>query len=565
MPNRKSRFITCTPSLAFAAFFNQIAGVGGGPRAFGELFYADPLLQLIRTYYRTLRVNNVEIRRVDKPLDHLLVDGRNPYIYGLSLLQKLVKRRRMKRRRDVFPSWNARRSLSVSGDFSGIAQIPLVGFLNSWTSPAISSIPIALTRVASTSGTQSHFSFDDVKVLARKLQPYVGSFFRRDGGTGVGEHTLNSMFISDDLVKYKLVSCQFDGPGSGYWQNAPALWIVIRRLDSGDMSIDIHGLGSAYVDKNPNLKPKYRSHALAEATILSDGSPVLSHQMHHSVNYLFGDLKMRRFRPALYHTQGGALAQVLIDYGKNFENFIELPQLLDLFELVYKTRKLGQWVSRLSWQGKLEWLSRVFCGSWLSKDFTLRPTLQAIKDLATAHSRPFKGEKSMIFDTTDISTLPEGLKLLLSDRLDHFFNAADITHFRADFRTEVTISPDEVVLARAVMEHDPLAFLGLYPTPSGAWNTGKFTFIVDWFVPIGRLIKDHESYVRSPSLDCRIGHTALFKISTTKGLTYTLFWRSSYNDRPTDPPGDSWLQALGLPSISIPLAVSMLLSGRRYD
>lgn len=568
MSNRPARFTTALTTRTFASYFSQTYTLHGGQtRVLRELFYADPLMLALDNYTRVVKSNVVVVTYRDKSPKHLDVSGKSPYIYGLALLQRFLKSRRRKRRRAAFPSWNRRRSLSVYGDYSGLSVAIPSGIWTGFVLPlTIGLIDGRMSRLNTTTTPVSHCSFDDCLRMARSMLPFIGSVFQKVNGSIYGKHTLSSLSVSEDLITYRLIDVEFKSFPSGNWQNAPALNVTISRNSFGDPSIDVFGYSSVVINKNPNLpKVRYYSGADAVSLTVSEGDEVTSRLLHRSIQDLFGVVLMNQFRPALYHTQGGALAKLLVNYGKNFENFIEAPQLLTLFRQMYEFPIMAKSVLGLDWYGRLKWLTECLTGSILAQAFAVRPTFESLQALASQACYPVIGEKEMKFETNDINSLPEGLRLFLEERVDMFLNPANITYFYALFRTEVTSAPDEAVLARAVMEHDPLAFLGLYPTPRGVWDSTQFTFIIDWFVPIGRTISDNESYFRSPMLECRIGHSVHFQISTVEGLHYDLFWRSSYGDRPTDPPGDSWLVSPGIPSISIPLAVSMLLSGRRYE
>jgi hypothetical protein len=270
---------------------------------------------------------------------------------------------------------------------------------------------------------------------------------------------------------------------------------------------------------------------------------------------------MTDMRPALYHTQGKAMNSVLSQFGKNFENFIELPSLITLLdEMAGPNSPLRRFGSKIPALEKLRFLILAFSGAILAWSFAIRPTLEAIKELASSACLPLVGEGVMSFETDDYTTLPLGLQNVISLGKPGEIVLGDTVHIKATFRSEVTSVPDEAVIARAILNSDLAGTLGIFPTPKGIWDVGPLTFVIDWFIPIGRMIEDHQAYFRSPTLEFRVGHTAHIYIRMNDGREFDLFWRSSESSSLSDPPGDSWLQSSGVPWVSIPLCVSVLFS-----
>lgn len=566
---RYVRYVTAVNTGAFGNWFSQIQGLPVQNRVLGELFFAEPILSCLSVYAKILRVKTAHVTRRDNDIEHLQLEQRNPYLYGLSLFQKHFRSRRSRLRRSVFPSWNRRRSLSVHGDFTGYPLLDVAGVFGAHSLPlGVSTRVIKVSRVYTPTGVVNHFSFDDCIRLARDMYQYVGSEFRKNANLGrYGRHTLSAMSITTDAITYTLKDIEYKSYPSGTWHRCSSLHVTITRDEDGDTQISLSGLENCVFNNDPSQpKATFVPSVKALSYILSKDDLSVSTDMHIHVNGMFGRVKMREFRPALYHTQGSAMTKVLQGFGRNFENFIEAPGLITLFDDIavsgppWLVKALGV---KNAWVERVRTLALLVSGSILAWNFAVKPTLASVKELADGALIPVEGEAEIRFDTRDLNSLPSGLKAWIDVRTDYYFRSTDIDHVLLVFKTHVTSAPDAAVLSRAAFEADPLSFLGLYPTPKGIWDTMPMSFIVDWFVPIGRMIEDHTSYLRAPSLECRIGHTVLIRITSRSGLNYDLFWRSSYGERPTDPPGDSWLVAPGLPTISLPLAVSMLFGSRK--
>ena len=559
-----------------ASFYAQAQTIDTDARLLSQFLYADPLLLIFTSYNRRLTVYRTYVRSVDKPKRILSVCGRNPYIKGLIILRDLLRKRSRKASRDAFPSWNRRRALSVYGQTQYTVKDTHTVANHVGTSLALpvgySATKVELTYYLDKPGLtgRSHCSFDDRAALARRTLPYVGMLFKRTTNLNrYGQHILSSLSISEDQISYTLKDVFWQGYPTKRTMKCGSLTIIYQRANDNhvgfDVSIEIVGLKTMVIDNDPNqTKPSWNPFSQG-IVVISQNSDDLSKTRDNALAACHSVLSqhMTDFRPALYFTQGKALNAILADYSRNFENFVESPELFELLSSI-STLDDGGWLKSFknsSFYWRLNALVLLISGAYLLWNFALKPTQDAVVKLAKATLQPLRGEGSMSFSGEDYTQLPQGLWTLLFEApLNRIgLTKTDVIHYDISFRSTATSTPDYSCLVRATMDSYPILWSGILPSPKQIWAIQGGSFIVDWVLPIGGYIDAHEAYLKSPTMPFRIGHTVSISFTVKDGRTFEGFWRSSESNFPTDPPGDAWLVAPGVPFISIPLALSTLL------
>jgi hypothetical protein len=553
------------------AWYNQSQGFNSQARLLSEMLYAEPMLRIVCNNHCTLYVDRYFIRHVDKYRPLLVVSSRNPLYRGFVILGQLLRKRYRKKQRDAFPSWNRRRCLSNYGTSQGLSYSQTVSAtIGGFTSPSgfdATTIDFTRFRDGPNGVYRLHMSFDDVVRFARKMVPFVGSVFRRTLSLGrYGEHTLSSITITRTAVTMELKGITYQSyPGSKFMQCKGITVRFLRGTSNEALKISISGLGGVVFDGTPSIG-SMSTYQSSVTSLTGINTPTGAYRRVHDqlMDRVRGNLgfDMAQFRPAFYHTQGMALNDVILDISSNFENFVESPELFVLLEeLIWfdPATPFGKF-SSLPYIGRVLWLAKLLSGGILLWNFALRPTYEAVLNLAKETVKPSRAEAEMSFKGSDINLLPSGLAIHVRNvvktygRLD-----SDLAYYDFKFRSMVTSTLGYVELAHAFLEQHPLLKAHVLPSPDQVWASAGGSFIVDWAVPISGYLQAHQAYAMSATIPFRIGHTARLVFDFKQGDLLEGFWRSAESNFLTDPPGDTWLMPSGVPWISIPLGLSVLI------
>jgi hypothetical protein len=549
----------------------QQHGHSGQTRILGDLLWSDPIYWLVRKFHLRLTALRQRARYVDKSFDALHIPTRNPIYLGFSKLAWISRRSSRHKYSNVFPSWNARRSLSLAGVFgSAVTSTVGVEFSPSFAYPAgVNALTFYLTRFIEegTGQTRNHLSFEMLYVFCRKLEALSGRYYNRSVGSlgRYSYHTLSSLTVSHTEISYTLSDIFYQSYPASKTMRCSSLTVVIRKEDGGyakGMSISISGLDNVKVDNVvPNPKIPWISYGMSSSPGLTNGSATidnryvklaLSSQLFHASD----------FRPAFYFTQAEALSKVALAMSANFENFVESPELLALMGafLSAKNSPFAKAFVNAGAARRIKLIADLISGAILLWNFALRPTLDAVKELASNATMPLRGEASMGFHGEDIAVLPASLLDLLT-RDFHVLGLAstDIARYEITFRTTVTTTINYNQLASALMEQLPLLRLQILPSPSQIWAAAPASFLVDMNVqPISRFLEAHEAYVQSAFMPIRVGHTASIRLFVKQGFALKAFLRSTEVNTLCDPPGEAWLASPGPQAILLPLGFSVL-------
>jgi hypothetical protein len=400
--------------------------------------------------------------------------------------------------------------------------------------------------------------------------------FKRDGTVDYHECEIKLTGISEDLLMYH-VDCH------GFWKLNHSLYFGTMSYDVS-ISLSRTDPGLTLLIENSRDWRMLTNGSLVRDVTIFDGvyrQRLIRHkaqtgQLAHAIAAT--DWSITACHGALYHSQSGALAVLMGDVSKQFETLIESPGFLKevlpaAAELPGQLLGAGTGTKALSadalflgnhapptgYFSRLRSLLRLLAGGYLAFIFAVRPTIAGAADVLRSHLPNltlFKASKGLVFNSdTDFFDLPPGLKELVSQ-----ITQVDLIHWHISFRTEVSLSlrNHDVVDTIERLLQPPLA-AGLFPEPKVIWSMGTFTFVIDWVLPISRLIEDAQTFFSSMRLRrSRIGHSVNVKVTDASGLTYEIYIRSDETFLFVDPPRDSWLQTQGV-QFDAALALSLTL------
>lgn len=545
----------------------------GGSYAWSDILFADPIMSIFQNLHWATVVGTINPRIVDKSFLHLGVPRNNVYLQGFAILSDRTRREHRDSLNEAYPSWNRRRGTYLTGsEGSRQEQFHYERATPSWTLPAdfstsadnkVRSTPI-VPKV--TTGYDRYMSFDDLKLFAYRISPRVGSVFHRS--TTLSRYTvctLAALDVSENKISYVLKDITAQLYPSSRRMKCSSVRVIISRsvteggapytevqLEHGVISLSYGSLITYmhfpdYVRSQDHLDSTDRYAKEIETQSL--------------MNAFRRFFSIENMRPALYHTQGQALSKVMLDLDRNFENLIESTSFItDLHSTVDKgSQDLITFLSNHpSKVARAAALARLLSSVTLASTFGIAPSIEALQGLMSGYVAPISGEAEMNFEFSSLSELPETLRDLLTKAIS-VFGSEDVDLGRIKFRSEVWTTPSYQQLVQTLYNENLILGQGLVPSPSGIWNATKMSFVVDWFVPIGRMIDDHQAYMLSFTLPFRIGHSVSITLFLDDGREINHFMRSCQVNYPLDPPGDSWLVPSGLPPISIALGTSVLL------
>jgi hypothetical protein len=460
------------------------------------------------------------------------------------------------------------------GETSYIDKDPVrvIDLMRVFTLPSgISDVYFQLSRLRNGAGFVDHISFDQLRFNARALWPLVGQKFQRQVGSlgRYGEFVLKSLEITGDTIIYEMIDIMYVSYPSSEKLKASSLIVKIQRStdpsDNDSFKVTLFGLGNIRFKSTAQVNHGWYNSAYSFPKYLSAEDPSaagrldsinLEHAMPQSIMGATG---------GLYHTQSHALGKVLPQLSKNFENFTEISETLGLFKTVWtEGGNLYRVMTKSGLAGQAWYCLKLISGGILMWNFALKPTMEAIRELADEAIIPVKGEGAMAFEGSNFSDLRLSLKAYVADYLWHV-GVQDpetaITWYRIDFRSEVTMKPSFQDLATFLVNSNWLTRTGIIPSPYGVYQTARMSFVVDWKIPVGKAIENAQSYFSAIPFPARIGHTVRIRLMMKDGRCIDAFLRTNLTEIFIDPVGDSWLEAPGFPPIAIPLAISQVITG----
>lgn len=270
--------------------------------------------------------------------------------------------------------------------------------------------------------------------------------------------------------------------------------------------------------------------------------------------------------PALYHTQSRAYASLLGKVSENFESLIESPDFLGTLFQVAKasTAEISSFMppGYMSVFSKVKFLIHLVCGAYITWIFALSPALKSARDayerfLKDARQAFGKGSISFEGDESDFEELPTGLR----DLLQRIVPDDTIVGYKVRFGSQLYAQPaDDKMTSLVEKIVDDAARLGIEPNPVYLYQMQPFTFVIDWFVPVGALLQDaYNRYKITHTRGVVAGHSVSVDLTLTHGLTVKVFLRSEATVLMIDPQMDSWLTTSVPAVVAVPLAAVLLL------
>lgn len=549
-------------------------GFGYSPN---QAFVCDPIMWLMQQMHYRVRTSYVKPRVIDKSLIHLRPAIRNSYLIGFTIAADIVRKQSRRDFSRAFPSWNKIRSRRVYGTLSKEYTIPKMdGFaLPVWTQPsnfmADTDMSIPHCSLLNLSGRAGrHMTFDQLKRFAKRLgEKYEGAQFSRPDTLGrESKATLSRVEVFEDSIEYVLTGLSGTyAPSSRSIKISAVKVFIMRSYTVGGSTVTnvvINGLQHAvgyYGDKVYALP-------FAESVFTNDSyvddpwvHTVFAEQNFYS-GILFKAFSIQNLRGALYHTQAKAMSAVLLDFDRNFENLVEASSFFDVFGdlLLDSSVKRLLTAPGLALFDRVRNLSDILSGATLAYNFAIKPTVDALNNLLQPLIAPVKGEGELAYSGASFSDLQiSHMRTFMEQAVNTAVPGAKVVDFEFRFRSEVYVTPNVANVIQTLYNENMFLAGGIVPSPSAVWAASKASFIIDWFLPISRMLDDHTNYMLSFVVPFRIGHSVRCIITLDDGRTFDLFMRSEQSDYLLDPPEFSWLEAPGAPPIAIALAVKTML------
>jgi len=263
--------------------------------------------------------------------------------------------------------------------------------------------------------------------------------------------------------------------------------------------------------------------------------------------------------PILFHTQSQALSSAMGDVSRNFETFMELPGTKDLVASFLSYALAKPSIPKLSTPDLIAKLSKL----WITYIFAIRPAYEGIRDIVFAVQKlpQSKYEYSYVKegDNSSFLNLPQSMREYI---LQGIITSDQVKRFKFIAHSEVVFELDAAYVARVVSSMiEPTVRTGIVPEPRYIWAGLRYSFAVDWVLPMSSLIEDAQTYLASfTSPISTIGHSISIELEAKDGRVFNAYIRSENTTRPLDPHRDSWLQSGGVyKAAAIPLVVIAML------
>lgn len=391
------------------------------------------------------------------------------------------------------------------------------------------------------------------------------------------KYTFNE--VSERVIAYDLEVRFLYYPNSSSWTGAGYRTSVTYRLLDGYpttlQAVVAEGLG--YWFENPdgvwtdvwyNNPAYYRPNMVWQPAVNTKQTATFlpTEQSDYFIDfYRQNQVGIRTCFPALYHTQSRAYQSLTQNVSRNFESFMESPGFLPVLVDVVKDSASfgGEVFGDIPVIDRLRTATKLLLGLYIAYIFAVRPALESVRDIFLTFIGAInetKGEASLIFqgDASSFINLPDGLRNLLAT----IRFTGEPQRYKIVFRSQMKIV---VKRTRALEVIDALlseaSRYGIELDPSYIWAAQPFSFVVDWFVPIGGLLRDaFQRYKLIGTRNVTVGHSVSLSLTDGVGNTYNIFIRSDATDLFIDPPSDSWLTSHGAPQqIAVPLAIMLMI------
>lgn len=382
--------------------------------------------------------------------------------------------------------------------------------------------------------------------------------------------------ISEDVISYKMELRYLFFPYNGSWTGAGCKYgVTFRRSSTSPSHLTVEvSEGRAYFFRDPYGSWTTTWYDQYPFPNLVFQSQVRTQQAVSSLptdkSAWFAELVqscqigIRTCVGALYHTQSRAYSNLSGKVSRNFESFVESPEFLPVIvELAKAPVNIGKSAvyDAMPVLKRVRLICRLVFGAYLAYIFAIKPALESVRDAFVSLVRVINetpGEASLVLsgDASVFGSLPVGLRNLLAT-----VRSTPVARYEIRFRSQMKLV---VKKNRAVEVLDALlseaARFGVEPDPTYLWAAQPFSFVIDWFVPIGGLLRDaYQRYKLVGARNTTVGHSVMIRVVYSDGVVFHCFLRSDATDLFLDPPRDSWLTAPGAPvQVALPLAIVLL-------
>jgi len=594
MPKRPSQpfdVISSGSILSLSSFYSQAVVIDTQARLLSEMFYADPILFLLGNYHRYLKLTRYYVRVIDNPVPELTLRTKNIYFFAVQAIRRY--QRRKKKLSEPESSWHQRRSRSVYGTTQyrnslshTVQQLMGSGFVSP---SSLASTQVDLTYYSDAGVMREHVSFDNLLDFVKyEMSQYIGSTFRRNTTLSrYGTAILSGLTWSEDEITCVWSSLVWQSFPVSRKMTSPGLTVTIRRGDPDTpygISVSVSGLSSILVDNTKSLgyphwnANAYTSHVVSlgsryDTDVLIGGESYAYSQSMALVSPVFRGIMsvfdsedgINQFRPGWYHTQSKALSDAQLQIGKNLQNVLQAPGMLDLLADIFTADVPGTFRHLFDptlAQNFLEQVLRLAlflsCGK-LALDFAILPSWRALNGILGGFVGPLSTEGSFSIKGSNLSSEDQTFRNLFRFMLrDLNLVEADIRRYDIKFRSQLYTSVEYQHLAFLLATNNPLVAIGAVPTPLDIWKYAQGSFAVDWALNVGPLIDEHQQYLQSMTMPFRIGHSVHWHTTFKDGRTYEFYARSTEMSLPLDPPGVTWLPVSTFHVNAIPLGIQQL-------
>jgi hypothetical protein len=203
---------------------------------------------------------------------------------------------------------------------------------------------------------------------------------------------------------------------------------------------------------------------------------------------------------------------------------------------------------------------RLIAKGYLTWIFALKPTFDTIIDVFDRCTRlplpKYEAQRSFTSDDYDFTALNEGLQSYALSNLP--ISAEDVSSFKMVFHTEISakIDTDYILGVLQGPLQDVLYNTGSIPELAYAYKAQAFTWVLEAFVPLGKMLEYAETYFRSDrSVIETLGHSVYISITSTDGRHFQTYLRSDNTTTTIFPPPNCWIDPAGAESVLVPVSI----------
>jgi hypothetical protein len=168
----------------------------------------------------------------------------------------------------------------------------------------------------------------------------------------------------------------------------------------------------------------------------------------------------------------------------------------------------------------------------------------------------YEATRTFTHESTPFVDLNEDLKSYVISNLP--VSPEDVSSYKITFHTEISaeLSIDYIL---GVLGDGILSIFnstGSIPELAYAYKAQPFTWVLDSFIPLGKMLEYAETYFRSDKTAIRsIGHSVFIHLTLTDGHTFDTYIRSDNTTVSIFPPVNCWLDPVNSDATLVPVSV----------